>query len=101
MSSWKPKSKLTGKVFAILRKRPYTDEETNGLKANNLAGHDYSDIPRTPTEPLKLGSMPTPRHDPQSDTASTRSTGRTSSVDDSADVHQRYELEGLVQSSKR
>jgi hypothetical protein len=96
--------KLAGKVFAILRKRPDPDYEqtsTGRLKANSLAGHDdYSDIPRIPTGPLTLDSTPNSRHDdPQSPNSS--SFGMvTSSADDSADVHQRYELEGLVQSSK-
>ena len=82
-------------------------EETSRVKANSLAGHDHSDIPRTPTGPLTLGSdasgstrnlqgsTPTPKHDdPQKDTSSRFGIG-TSSADDrgSADhVHQRYEL---------
>jgi hypothetical protein len=95
MSSWKPKFKLAGKVSAILRKLPDTDgEETIRLKANGLAGHDYSDIPRTP-RPLTLGSASTPRHDdPQSDDSSNLGI-RTSSGDDSAHhaiVHPRYEV---------
>ena len=102
MSSWKPKSKLAGKVFPILRKRRDTDrEDTTRIMAKSLAGHDYSDVPRTPTGPLTLDLTPTPRRDdPKSATSSSFGIG-TSSADDSADVHQRYGLEGLVQSSKR
>ena len=94
MSFWKPKFKLSGKVFTILRKRPDTDrEETSRLKANSLVVRDYSDIPRTLSGPLPLGSTPgstpTPRHD---DPQPGSSNLGTSSADDSADVHQRYEL---------
>ena len=90
MSSWKPKFKLAGKVFPILQKRPNMDsdrEETSRVKANSLAGHDHSDIPRTPTGPLTLGSdasgsAPTPKHDElQTDTSSRFGIG-TSSADD-------------------
>ena len=94
---------MVGKVFAVLRKPAKTDdsEETSRLKANSVAGNDYSDIPRTNTGPLTLVSTPTPKQDdPQSAISSSFGIG-TSSADDSADVHQRYELEGLVQSSKR
>ena len=60
------------------------------LKANSL-DHSLVDIPRTSTE-LTLGSKPTPKHDdPQFDTSLGIGIG-TSSADDSADVHQRYEL---------
>ena len=75
------------------------DSETS-LKANSLAAHDHSDIPRTPTGPLTLGtgsdgSTSTPKHDdPQTDTSSRFGIGTSSADDrDSADhVHQRYEL---------
>ena len=75
-------------------------EETSRVKANSLAGHDHSDIPRTPTGPLTLGSdasgsTPTPKHDElQTDTSSRFGIGTSSADDrDSADhVHQRYEL---------
>ena len=90
--------KLVRKVFTTLRKRLDTDgEETSRRKANSLAGYDYSesDITRTHSGPLTLGSTPTPRRDgPQSETSSGFcSTMGTSSADDSTDVHQRYELE--------
>ena len=61
MSSWKPKFKLAGKVFTILRKRPDMDREERRLKANSL-DHSLADIPRTSTE-LTLGSKTTPKHD--------------------------------------
>ena len=100
MSSWKFKFKSVGKVFTILRKRSDTDGgETSRIKANSLAGHDYSDISRTPTGPavpLALGSKPAPRKDNlQSDTSSSFGVG-TSSADDSADVQQRPGYELLV-----
>ena len=91
MSSWKPKFKLTSKVFAILRKRPNIDEKENGhIKANDLAGHDHSDIP----QPLNHDSAPTPGHDDSRSDASLSFGARTSSPDDSvhhANVHPRYE----------
>jgi hypothetical protein len=97
MSFWKPKFKLAGKVFAILRKRPDTDgEETSQLKANSLARHDYSDNPLTPRPPMldSDGSALIPRHDDPQSGASSSLGIRTSSANDSAHhaiVHPRYE----------
>lgn len=92
MSSWKPKFKLAGKVITILRKRPNADGETSRQKANNRAGHDYSDIHRTPTLGSTLGSTPIPAHNGlQSNTSSRFGVG----AGDSADVHPRYELVAL------
>ena len=50
MPFWKPKFKLLGRVFAILRMRPTVGkEESRGhLKATaGLAGHDCPDLPST------------------------------------------------------
>ena len=95
MSPWKPKFKLAGKIFAMLRKRPNIDgEETGRLNANGLAGHDHPDHPRTSTS-LTPGLVPTAGHpDLQSD-ASSNLDVRTSLADDSvhhADFPQRYEI---------
>ena len=93
MSSWKPKFKLAGKVFAILQRRPNIDsarKENGHFKANGLAGHDHLDIPQS----LTLDSAPTMGHDhPRSDASSSLGV-KTSSPDDfvyHTNVHPRYE----------
>ena len=47
MSFWKPKSKLAGRVFAILCLRPTIDnvESSHFEPMNGLVGHDHLDLP--------------------------------------------------------
>ena len=95
MPFWKPKSKLAGRVFAILRSAPTFDEETTYLKPSSGPAHDRSDLPfpsRPPLTPITLTSthadLATPRLD-----ISLRPTDGISWSDDptnQADHQERY-----------
>ena len=98
----KSKSKLAGRVIAILRLRPTVDkEEPSDLEPTNCsAGHDHSDLP-SPSRPppismIGLTSTRTYDDDPiiaQSGTAPSLSDGISSSDDPvhQAHNHPRYE----------
>jgi len=55
MPFWKPKSKLAGRVFAILRLRPTIDKE-EPEPTNGLAGDDHADNP-PPSWPLSTSMI--------------------------------------------
>jgi len=106
MRFWKRKSKLAGRVFAILRLRPTIDKEEPSHKlelTNGFAGHDHSDSLRTAVSPLLPISMinlaATPSHaDPtiaELDTFPSLSSDSISSSDDLAHQahYQRYEAD--------
>ena len=58
MPFWKPKSKLAGRVFAILRLQHTIDKEKpDHLEpANSLVGHDHSDLP-APSRTLPISMV--------------------------------------------
>ena len=100
MPFWKSKSKLAGRVFAILRLRPTTDkEEPRYLEPmDDLAGHDRPDLsPSFRPPPISVIGLTSTRPDPiiaQSDTSPGLSDS-ISSYDDPvhrAHNHQRYEI---------
>ena len=100
MPFWKFKSKLTGRVFVILRLRPTIDKEeiSHVEPTNSLAGHDHSDLP-PPSRllPNAMIGLTSTRADPtiaQSDTSHTGLSDTISSSDNpvyQAHNHQRYE----------
>jgi hypothetical protein len=98
MPFWKPKSKLAGRVFAILHLRPTTDKEELE-PTNGLAGYDRADLPSS-FKPLSTSmvGLTTTRADPtiaQSDTSPSLSDDISSSDDPVHEAHnqQRYETD--------
>ena len=94
----KSKSKLAGRVIAILRLRPTVDKEepSNFEPTNGPAEYDHSDLPSSSRPPISMIGLTSTRTDPiiaQSDTAPSLSDNISSSDGPvhQAHNHQRYE----------